>query len=78
MGLQAQSLANFQRGSALVHAVEMQAWHACIAQLVAQIGHHVQTKGLDAGAIIAKSLQAQPNPARDFCATRIRKPHELA
>jgi hypothetical protein len=37
----------FQRGGTLVHAVEVQAWRATGAQLLAQISDHIQTKGLD-------------------------------
>ena len=55
----------------------MQGGHPGAAQLVAQISHHVQAKRLDAGGIVAKRLQAQPDPARNLGAARIRETHQL-
>ena len=46
-------------------------------QSLAQGGHHIQTKSTDGGRIVAVGLQPQANPARNFCASGIRKPHEL-
>src|SRR5512140_2823771 len=72
-----QTPADFDRGRALVHGVEVQAGHAAGAQLFAQAGHHVQAEGLDRGAVVAIALQLQPDPARDLGAARIGKPHQL-
>ena len=68
---QSQAAAQFQRGRALVHGVEVQAGCAASDQTLAELCDHVHAKRLNGGHIVAQLLQAQAQPAGDFRAAGV-------